>query len=107
MAKDEKIPKTNPTEIEALIERVRQSNIETRDMELIERLLRTVMTLLNLLQRTAQKHFNSEAERPGLRGTNGKAQGARRGRRRKGGRERIITEFSGGASSDRNRAELE
>lgn len=51
MAKGEEIPKTNPTEIEALIARVRQSNIEQRDVELIERLLRTVLVLVNLLQR--------------------------------------------------------
>src|SRR5262249_15457696 len=37
----EKIQKPNPAEIEAVIARVKQSNIEQRDVELIERLLRT------------------------------------------------------------------
>jgi chorismate mutase len=51
MAKGEEIPKTDPAEIEAVIERLKQSNIDRRDVELIERLLRTVMVLVNLLQR--------------------------------------------------------
>jgi transposase len=51
MAKGEEIPKANAKEIEALIERVRKYDIERRDAELIERLLRTVMMLLNLLER--------------------------------------------------------
>ncbi len=38
MGKGEEIPKTNPAEIEAVIARVKQSNIEQRDVELIERL---------------------------------------------------------------------
>jgi len=51
MAKGEEIPKTNAAEIEALIERVRKYEIDKRDAELIERLLRTVITLLKLLER--------------------------------------------------------
>jgi transposase len=51
MAKGEEIPKTNPAEIEAVIARVKQSNIEQRDVELIERLLRTVLVLVKLLER--------------------------------------------------------
>src|SRR5262245_46594829 len=51
MGKGEEIPKTNPAEIEAVIARVKQSNIEQRDVELIERLLRTVMVLVKLLER--------------------------------------------------------
>ena len=51
MAKGEEIPKTNAAEIEALIERVRKYEIDKRDAELIERLLRTVIMLLNLLER--------------------------------------------------------
>jgi transposase len=51
MAKGEEIPKTDPAEIEAVIERLKQSNIDRRDVELIERLLRTVMVLVGLLQR--------------------------------------------------------
>lgn len=51
MAKGDLIPKTNAREIEALIERVRKYDIERRDAELIERLLRTVIMLLNLLER--------------------------------------------------------
>src|SRR5215813_15040598 len=37
MAKGEEIPKTDLAEIEAVIERLKQSNIDRRDVELIER----------------------------------------------------------------------
>jgi hypothetical protein len=51
MAKGPEIPKTDPAEIEILIDRLKQNKLEQRDVELIERLLRTVMVLVNLLQR--------------------------------------------------------
>jgi transposase len=51
MAKGEEIPKTNPAEIEKLIEQIRATNLEPGAKEKIERLLRTVMALLELLQR--------------------------------------------------------
>src|SRR5215813_7840804 len=51
MAKKEKIPKTNASEIEALIERFKGSQLKPGDAELIERLLRTVVMLLDLLER--------------------------------------------------------
>ena len=51
MAKGPEIPKTDSAEIEILIERLKQNKLERRDIELIERLLRTVMVLVNLLQR--------------------------------------------------------
>jgi transposase len=51
MAKKEKLPKTNATEIEALIDRVKGSQLKEGDAELIERLLRTVVMLLDLLER--------------------------------------------------------
>ena len=51
MAKGPEIPKTDSAEIEILIERLKQNKLERRDVELIERLLRTVMVLVNLLQR--------------------------------------------------------
>jgi hypothetical protein len=51
MGKGEEIPKTNPAEIEAVIARVKQSDIEQRDVALIERLLRTVLVLVKLLER--------------------------------------------------------
>jgi transposase len=51
MAKGPEIPKTDSAEIEILIERLKQNKLEQRDVELIERLLRTVMALVNLLQR--------------------------------------------------------
>ncbi len=53
MAKGDEIPKTNAAEIEHLIERFRGSNhnLKPSDAELIERLLRTVIMLLNLLER--------------------------------------------------------
>jgi hypothetical protein len=44
------IPKTDPAEIERLIERLRQSNLEQRDLELVERLLQTMLSLVRLLQ---------------------------------------------------------
>src|SRR5262249_30117773 len=49
--KGKEIQKTTPAEIEAAIDRVKQSNIEQRDVELIERLLRTVLVLVKLLER--------------------------------------------------------
>jgi hypothetical protein len=51
MAKGEEIPKTNPAEIEKLIEQVRATNLEPGAKDKIERLLRTVMALVELLQR--------------------------------------------------------
>jgi hypothetical protein len=39
------IPKTDPSEIEALIERVKRSGIEPRDAQLIERLLRLILSM--------------------------------------------------------------
>jgi hypothetical protein len=51
MAKGSEIPKTDSAEIEILIARLKQNKLEQRDVELIERLLRTVLVLVNLLQR--------------------------------------------------------
>jgi hypothetical protein len=51
MAKGPEIPQTDSAEIEILIERLKQNKLEQRDVELIERLLRTVLALVNLLQR--------------------------------------------------------
>ena len=51
MAKGPEIPTTDSAEIEILIERLKQNKLERRDVELIERLLRTVLVLVNLLQR--------------------------------------------------------
>jgi transposase len=51
MAKKEKLPKTNATEIEALIDRLKGSQLKEGDAELIERLLRIVVMLLDLLER--------------------------------------------------------
>lgn len=50
MAKNNDIPKTDPVEIEQLIQRLKQSNIEPRDLDLVERLLRMVLTLVRVLQ---------------------------------------------------------
>lgn len=50
MARDEQIPKTDAAEIERVIERLRESNLEKKDQELVERLLRTVLTLVRVLQ---------------------------------------------------------
>jgi hypothetical protein len=51
MAKGPEIPKTDSAEIEILIARPNENKLERRDVELIERLLRTVLVLINLLQR--------------------------------------------------------
>jgi len=51
MAKEDEIPRTNPTEIENLIEQIRGTNLEPSAKEKVERLLRTVLTLVELLQR--------------------------------------------------------
>lgn len=51
MAKSEELPKTSPAEIENLIEQIRATNLEPSTKEKVERLLRTVIVLLNLLQR--------------------------------------------------------
>ena len=51
MAKGEEIPKTNPAEIEKLIEQIRATNLEPSAKDKVERLLRTILALLELLQR--------------------------------------------------------
>jgi transposase len=51
MGKGEEIPKTNPAEIEKLIEQIRGTNLEPGAKEKIERLLRTILALVELLQR--------------------------------------------------------
>jgi len=50
MAKCDDIPKTDPSEIKALIQRLKQSNLEPRDTQLVERLLRIVLSMATLLQ---------------------------------------------------------
>ena len=51
MAKGDETPRTNPAEIENLIEQIRGTNLDPGAKEKIERLLRTVLTLVELLQR--------------------------------------------------------
>lgn len=51
MAKGEEIPRTNPAEIENLIEQIRGTNLEPGAKDKIERMLRTVLSLVELLQR--------------------------------------------------------
>jgi len=58
MAKQDDIPKTDPSEIEALIQRLKQSNLEPRDAQLVERLLRLVLSMASLLQ-----HKNASIKR--------------------------------------------
>ena len=58
MAKGDDIPKTDPSQIEALIQRLNQSNIEPRDAQLVERLLRLVLSMASLLQ-----HKNASIKR--------------------------------------------
>jgi hypothetical protein len=61
MAKGPEIPKTDSSEIEILIERLKQNRLEQRDVELIELLLRTVMA-------------DKAAARSDLRSAHGKAE---------------------------------
>lgn len=58
MARRDDIPKTDPSEIEALIERVKRSGIDPRDAQLIERLLQLVLSMASLLQ-----HKNASIKR--------------------------------------------
>jgi hypothetical protein len=58
MAKRDDIPKTDPSEIEALILRLKQSKLEPRDAQLAERLLRLVLSMASLLQ-----HKNASIKR--------------------------------------------
>ena len=58
MAKRDDIPKTDPSKIEALIQRLKQSNLEPRDAQLVERLLRLVLSMASLLQ-----HQNASIKR--------------------------------------------
>src|SRR5262249_19999151 len=51
MAKGDETPRTNPAEIENLIEQIRGTNLDPRAKEKVERLLRTVLSLVELLQR--------------------------------------------------------
>jgi transposase len=56
MAKIDEIPKTNPDEIEALIKRLRQAEVESQvldkqSIDRIERLLRFAMAVVNIVQR--------------------------------------------------------
>lgn len=50
MAKHDDIPTTSPAEIEALIERLKQSQLAPRDVQLVERLLRLALSMATLLQ---------------------------------------------------------
>jgi len=43
MAEEEEIPKINPAEVEILIERVKQNNLDEREAELVARLLRALL----------------------------------------------------------------
>ena len=58
MANRDDIPRTDPSEIEALIQRLKQSNLEPRDAQLVERLLRLVLSMASLLQ-----HQNASIKR--------------------------------------------
>jgi transposase len=51
MANKEEIPRTSPAEIEKLIEQIRANNLDEGAKAKIERLLRTVLTLVELMQR--------------------------------------------------------
>jgi len=50
MAKGKELPKTTPAEVENLIEQIRGTNLEPSAKEKIERLLRTILVLVELLR---------------------------------------------------------
>src|SRR5262245_27373494 len=58
MAKRDDVPKMDTSEIEALIQRLKQSNIKPRDAQLVERLLRLALSMASLLQ-----HKNTSSKR--------------------------------------------
>jgi len=53
MAEAEKIPKIDPAEVEILIERVKQNKLEEREAELIAGLLRSLLSLKNVINFSA------------------------------------------------------
>jgi thymidine phosphorylase len=70
MAKGEEIRKTNSAEIENLIEKIRGTNLKPSVKEKIERLLRNILILVELLQRknssikkTREMAFGKRTER--------------------------------------------
>jgi hypothetical protein len=46
MAKEDETTRTNPAEIESLIEQIRGTNLDPRAKDKVERLLRTVLTMV-------------------------------------------------------------
>ncbi len=58
MDKPDDIPTTDPAQIEQLIERLKQSNLEPHETRLLERVLRTFLSLVSLLQ-----HKNASIKR--------------------------------------------
>lgn len=58
MTKHEDIPTTDPAQIEQLIERIKQNKLEQADTQLLERILRTFLSLISLLQ-----HKNASLKR--------------------------------------------
>ena len=47
---EDKIPKINPTEVELLIEKFEQNKLDEQEKKIIVRLLRTLLTMVSLLQ---------------------------------------------------------
>src|SRR5262245_52084057 len=64
MAKEDETPRPNPAEIENLIEQIWRTNLEPGAKEKIERLLRIVLTLVELLQRknTSIKNLGASSD---------------------------------------------
>jgi hypothetical protein len=59
MAKRDDIPKTDPSEIESLIQRLKRSDLEPRDAQLVGRLLRLALSIAFLLIMSRRDlHFN-------------------------------------------------
>jgi len=47
---DDEIPKVNPSEVETLIEKIWQNKLDEQDKRMIDRLLRTLLSVVSMLQ---------------------------------------------------------
>jgi hypothetical protein len=47
---DDEIPKINPSEVDTLIEKIWQNKLDEQDKRMIDRLLRTLLYVVSMLQ---------------------------------------------------------
>jgi transposase len=98
MATEKELPKTNPDEIEALIERLERRTLNRQDEELIKRLLRFVVVLVELVER---KNFSIKQLRKLVFGWKTEKQGSAR---REEGKEAGETEQGAEAKTESGRS---